>query len=160
MMPALQNIHVDGLDDVTEEEFSMLNVSQVLTASDSVIREIHKELNLDNVDHIRQCNLNKRSVTKEKLAEWLETVCYILDSYSVPLLKKAVSAIDRCAKRIDELQKEKIDDQKGIIQLKDNNTNNNRFFFFSVHTCFPPAQVLKLSDRDWMHKIWLMFFVR
>ena len=118
-MPALQNIHVDELDDVTGEEFSMLNVSQVLTASDSVIRDIHKELNLDNVDLIRQCNLNKRSVTKEKLAEWLETVCYILDSYSVPLLKNAVSAIDRCAKRIDELQREKIDDQKEIIQLKD-----------------------------------------
>jgi hypothetical protein len=30
-----------------------------------------------------------------------------------------VSAIDCSAKRIDELQKEKIDDQKEIVQLKD-----------------------------------------
>jgi hypothetical protein len=63
--------------------------------------------------------LNERTLPKEKLAEWLETVCFILDSFSVPLLKNAVTSIDRSTKRIDELQKEKIDDQKKIIQLKD-----------------------------------------
>ena len=61
-------------------------------------------------------HLNKRSVTKENLAGWLETVCYILDSFSVPLLKKAARTIDRRTERIDELHKEKIDDQKTIIQ--------------------------------------------
>ena len=91
----------------------------MISASDSVFREMYKELNVDNIEIIKQCHLNKRSVPKEKLAEWLETVCYILDSFSVPLLKNAVSTIDRNAERIDELQKEKIDDQKTIIQLKD-----------------------------------------
>ena len=119
MMPAFQNDHVDQLDDVIKGEFDMLNVSQVISASDSVFREMYKELNRDNFDIIRQCHLNKRSVPKEKLAEWLETVCYILDSFSIPLLKNAVSTIDRNAKRIDELQKEKIDDQKKIIHLNE-----------------------------------------
>ena len=63
-------------------------------------------------------HLNKRLVTKENLAGWLETVCYILDSFSVPLLKKAARTIDRDTERIVELQKEKIDDQKTIIQLQ------------------------------------------
>ncbi len=59
--------------------------------------------------------MNKRSVTKDKLIGWLETVCYILDSLSVPLLQNAVPIVDR----IDELQKEKIGDQQKIIELQD-----------------------------------------
>ena len=118
-MPAFENDLINQLDDVINGEFKMLNVSQVISASDSIFREMHQELNLDNIDIIKQCHLNKRSISKEKLAEWLETVCYILDSVSVPLLKNAVSTIDRNTERIDELQKEKIEDQKTIIQLKD-----------------------------------------
>ena len=114
-MPALHNVHVNQLDTVVNGEFNMLNVSQVITATDSVFREMSKELNIDNDCMIKQAHLNKRTVPKEKLAEWLETVCYILDSFSVPLLKNAVSSIDLSAKRIDELQKEKIEDQNKII---------------------------------------------
>ena len=32
------------------------------------------------------CNLNEKSVIKEKLIEWLETLCCLLDSFSDPLL--------------------------------------------------------------------------
>jgi hypothetical protein len=46
-MWALQNDHVNQLDAVVNGEFNMLNVSQVLTASDSVLREMYKELNVD-----------------------------------------------------------------------------------------------------------------
>ena len=89
-MDALHNVHVNQLDTVVNGEFNMLNVSQVITATDSVFREMSKELNIDNDCMIKQAHLNKRTVPKEKLAEWLETVCYILDSFSVPLLKNAV----------------------------------------------------------------------
>ena len=118
-MAALQNVHVNRLRNVINGEFSMLNVSEVITASDSVLREMYSELNLDNDCIIRQSHLNKRTLPKEKLAEWLETVCYILDSFSVPLLKNAVSSTDCNIKRIDELQREKIEDQNEIIRLKD-----------------------------------------
>ena len=43
----------------------------------------------------------------------------ILDSFSLPLLKNAVNTIDRNAEQIDELRRDKIDDQKKIFQLKD-----------------------------------------
>ena len=107
------------LSAVIDGEFDLLNVSQVLTASDSVFREMQRELNLDNYARVKACHLNKRTVPKEKVAEWLETVCHIMDSFSVPLLKNAVSTADALTKRVDELQKEKIDDQKEIILLKD-----------------------------------------
>ncbi|KAL5250473.1 hypothetical protein ACHWQZ_G016267 [Mnemiopsis leidyi] len=119
MMPALQNDHVNDLDSIIEGEFNMLNVSQVLSASDSVLREMQRELNLDHVDRVKLCHLSKRTVPKEKLADWLETVCYIMDEFSVPLLKNAIRSVESLTKRIDELQREKIDDQRKIIQLKD-----------------------------------------
>ncbi|KAL5264664.1 hypothetical protein ACHWQZ_G005671 [Mnemiopsis leidyi] len=100
-------------------EFSFRNVSQVITASECVFRDMHKELNLGEVTHIRQSHLNKRTVPKEKLAEWLETVCHILDSFSIPFLKNAMSNMDSIKKRVDHLQEENINGQKEKIQLKD-----------------------------------------
>jgi hypothetical protein len=67
---------------------------------------------------LKQTHFNKRTLPKEKLAEWLKTVCYILDSFRVPLLKNAFSIIDSNTRRIDELLREKIDDQNKKIQLK------------------------------------------
>jgi hypothetical protein len=47
MMPALQNNHVNQLNAVVDGEFNMINDSQVITASDSIFREIYKESNVD-----------------------------------------------------------------------------------------------------------------
>ena len=54
MMDALHNVHVNQLDTVVNGEFNMLNVSQVITATDSVFREMSKELNIDNDCMIKQ----------------------------------------------------------------------------------------------------------
>ena len=44
----------------------------------------------------------------------MESVCYILDSFCVPLLENAVPIVDR----IGELQEDKIDDQAKILKLQ------------------------------------------
>ena len=44
-------------------------------------------------------------------------MCYILDSFSIPLLTNAAKVIDNQAGRIDEFQRGKIDDQQTIIKL-------------------------------------------
>ena len=120
MMAALQNDRTENqLSAVVDGQFDMLLVSQVITETDSIFRKIQQELNLKDYLSIRQSYLNKRHVSKENLAEWLEAVCKILDSLSVPLLKNAVSTCETMSERIDELQREKIDDQRKIIQLKD-----------------------------------------
>ena len=56
--------------------------------------------------------LAKRSVTEEKLASWLETVCCILDAVSW-LEKAALLPDDICV-----LKSEKITDQERIITLQ------------------------------------------
>ena len=115
-MSYIQNDHVDYLNDVSREEFNVLSVSKVMSATDSVFREMYQEMNVDRTVILRQTHFNKREasggVSKEKLAEWLETICYIMDSFTVPLLKKAAETIDNQTGRIDELQREKIDDQQ------------------------------------------------
>ena len=119
-MSTIQNDHVNLLKDVSREEFKVSSVSKVISATDSVFREMYQEMNVDKNLMFRQCHFNKREasggVSKEKLAEWLETVCYILD-FSLPLLNNAVNTIDRQTERIDELQRGKIDDQQTIIKL-------------------------------------------
>ena len=94
MLP-VQNDHVDGLDNIDESAFKELNVRQIIAARDSVFEEMCKELKVTNHHQIQACNLNKRNVTKEKIVGWLESVCYILDSFCVPLLENAVPIINR-----------------------------------------------------------------
>ena len=51
---------------------------------------------------------------EEKLVGWLETVSYILNSFSVQLLERAIPV----ANRIGKLQGEKIKDQAKILELQ------------------------------------------
>ena len=55
--------------------------------------------------------LNKQSVTKAQMAEFLFTAVYLLDHCCLPLMSSATS-------QIETLQEEKIADQKTIIQLQ------------------------------------------
>ena len=113
MLP-VHNDHVNGIDDIDGSAFKETYVRQIIDARDNVFGEMCKELNVTNHHHIQACNLNKRSVTKEKLVGWLETVCYILDSFSIPLLENPVPIVER----VCELQEEKIDDQAKILKLQ------------------------------------------
>ena len=66
---------------------------------------------LPNFDfwHTEMGHKGKRNVKKE----WLETVCFILDSHAVPLPHSA----QEVTQRVNELREEKIDDQDTIIRL-------------------------------------------
>ncbi len=113
MIP-VQNQHVSRLDDIIGPTFKELYVRQIVEARDSVFQDMCNDLNVTDHHSIQACNLNKRSVTKDKLVGWLETVCYILDSFSVPLLQNAVPFVER----IGELQEDKIQDQATILELQ------------------------------------------
>ena len=119
MIP-VENDHVNLLQDPIYGEFDLLNVSQVISARDSIFREMCREVNTDDPHHIQACFLkNRKGVTRDKLITWLETVSYILDSFSVPLLENAVRVINTKTERIEELQREKIGDQQTIIKLQE-----------------------------------------
>ena len=113
MIP-VSNDHVDRLDDIIGPVFKEMYVRQIIEAKNSVFEEIHKELKVNSSHCIQACYLNRKSITKDKLVGWLETVVYILDSFCVPLLENAVPLVDR----VTELQEEKIEDQAWIIELQ------------------------------------------
>ena len=113
MLP-LQTKHVDPLDFILEDDFKDLFVQQIVQGRDSVFNEICGELNISDFQNIQAVNLNKRSVTEEKLIGWLETVCYVLNSVSVPALQSAVPILEQ----VKNLKNEKIEDQSTIIKLQ------------------------------------------
>ena len=47
-----------------------------------------------------------------------ETLCVIVDCHSILIIQNAVGEIGRSTERVDQLQKDKISDQKTIIQLQ------------------------------------------
>jgi hypothetical protein len=73
MLPA-DNDQVNGIDDIDGSAFKEMYVHQIIDLRNSIFGEMRKELNVTNHYHIQACNLNKRSVTKENLVGWLETV--------------------------------------------------------------------------------------
>ena len=61
-------------------------INQVKKAKNSIFDEISKEI-CGSGNHIYLANQyfgNRKSVMKEKLGMWLETVCHILNEYCIP----------------------------------------------------------------------------
>ena len=114
MMP-LDNKHTESLQEYTCGPFKEVFVEQVTRARDSVFDEICQELNITEYQDVRACYMAKKTVTRDKLVTWLETVCCILDSFALPLLNCGVGMIED----FQEMKDEKIKDQETIIKLQD-----------------------------------------
>ncbi len=113
-MAQADNKHWDSLRDYTYEPFRGMFVEQVIQARGSVFDEMCKEMNVVQYGDVRAKNMAKKTITREKLTSWLETVCFILDSCAVPLLEKGVDVL----RTAEELKSEKVTDQKTIIELQ------------------------------------------
>ncbi len=102
-----------------------LFVKQVEKARNSVFTELLK-VNEMNVG----CDFNyvsarywkaKRAITKDKVCDWLETTCHILDQYCIPWLQKAAPLAEEVRTLRSEVQKVKAENtsyQKKIINLQ------------------------------------------
>ena len=116
MMPfPLQSEHLDMLDDamIKNSEFLPEYVDQIRMATDSIFKEIRSKIGVEHNDDVRFDKLNQRSVPRERLSEWLEVACRILENYCGSLLQSAVeTATDN---RI--FRKEKIAESTKIIEL-------------------------------------------
>ena len=123
MLP-LDNSLVKGLTKPTElQMFHKEFVKEIEKARDSVFIEICDELK-KRVDHRMIANQyfrNIKTVTKEKLGVWLETVAHILDQYCIPWLQKAATLAEEAHNlrmKVADLKAENSDYQKQIIQLQ------------------------------------------
>jgi len=102
-----------------EDPFNARHADQVARATNSVLNEMCYELDVKEYGDLVLKNLNKRSVTKEKLCDWLQTLCYILNRYASPHLQMAAERVDKQNISLIAEQKTVIDLQKELIEKKD-----------------------------------------
>ena len=107
------NRHLNNLVDFPDydEPFCSKIADQFARAKTGLMNEMCLELGIKDYSDIRACNLNKRTVSKEKLCEWLECICFMLDAFAAPHMQCAVN-------RVEELTLEKNSDQEKIIDLQ------------------------------------------
>ena len=92
---------------------------QVARATNSVFNEMCHELDVKEYGEFVLKNLNKRSVSKEKLCDWLQTVCFILNGYAAAHLQMAAERVDKQNISLIAKQRTVIDLQKKLIEKKD-----------------------------------------
>ena len=90
-------------------------VKQVKNATQTLFEEMCGSCGVSDSQNLRACYLNKTSIHKATLAEWLETTVFLLNSCAIPLLDFAVEDLSE----VEQLKSEKIEDQKRIIELQD-----------------------------------------
>lgn len=112
----LENKHLENLDDrmIENEQFKSMYVDQIENARDSIFQEMCNAVKVTDFDDLRADCFNQKNISKAQLCGWLETVCYILNTYAVPVLNSGSSLPDD----ISMLKDEKISDQKDIIDLQ------------------------------------------
>ena len=114
----LSNQYIDVMDDDMCEEletFDPLYVGQILDSRNKIFDAMCKETGCSQYDQLRSYMFDTRSITKTMLAEWLETVCRILDAYAEPVLTAACNM----TKEVGALKNSRIEDQKKIIELQE-----------------------------------------
>ena len=112
----LTNDHIDWMGDCDPAIFKGISVQQLISARNSVCDEMCDKLNIGQnmYDDIRAANMAKKTVTRDMLTDWLETACWILNVFAVPLLESAVDMSEEYQK----LKDKKIEAQKCIIELQ------------------------------------------
>ena len=110
-----KNKHLRYFTDVNFDhrvDFNGRYVEQVLTGMESVRDEIREESGYTVIE--TELMLSKTSITRKKLAYWVETLMHLLGHRALPLLEKAV----KVQEKVETLQEDKIKDQETIIQLQ------------------------------------------
>ena len=95
----------------TDNLFCEGNLKEVHEASRLLLSDMCKIFGVQDPKKLIPEDLNKPSVVKAQMAEWLFSAIHLLDNCCFPLMSNARS-------QLESLQEEKIDDQKEIIKLQ------------------------------------------
>ncbi|KAL5249965.1 hypothetical protein ACHWQZ_G015891 [Mnemiopsis leidyi] len=95
----------------TDNHFCEENVREVQESSRMLVNDICKVFGAESLKNFTPAMMNKPSVVKAQMAEWLFSAIHLLDQCSLPLMSNA-------RVQLENLQEEKIADQKNIINLQ------------------------------------------
>ena len=94
------------------------NLKEVRNSSGMLFSDMCREFGVEGAKNLSPSILNKNSVSKAQVAEFLFTVVYILDHCCLPLMSSATS-------QLETLQSEKKSGQKTIIELQQDLISKN-----------------------------------
>ena len=109
------NNYLEGIDDTgigTDNFFGEVNLREVQKVCSTMFSDICRVYGCDNPQKLSPEVLNKNNVVKAQMAEWLFTSIYMLNECCLPLMSSARTTIE-------QLQEEKICDQKTVIELQE-----------------------------------------
>ena len=100
-------------------QFDFKVFDQIVETKDKIFDEICRDIHVEKHEEIRSVFLNKRTVSKDSLCLWLESVCGLLDSFCIPALREAMSKCDEQNHKIIDSQETIIDLQAKVINNRD-----------------------------------------
>ena len=95
----------------TDNVFCEVNVKEVQESSRLLVNDICKTFGAESLTNLTPAMMNKNTVVKAQMAEWLFSAIYLLEQCSLPLMSNA-------RVQLENLNEEKIEDQKSIIKLQ------------------------------------------
>ena len=105
----LNEIHETSIG--TDNVFCEINVKEVQNSSRLLVNDICKTFGAESLTNLTPAMMNKNTVVKAQMAEWLFSAIYLLEQCSLPLMSNA-------RVQLENLNEEKIEDQKSIIKLQ------------------------------------------
>ena len=107
--------YLEGIGDTgigTDNHFGEVNLREVQRVCSTMVSDISKVYGCDDPEKIYPEALIKNNVVKAQMAEWLYTAIELLNRCCLPLMSSARTTIE-------QLQEEKINDQRTIIELQE-----------------------------------------
>ena len=96
----------------TDNHFGEDNLRELNKSCSSLLSDMCNVYGCDDPKKFSPDVLNKNNVVKAQMAEWLFTAIHLLEECCVPLMSSA-------RKTIEQLQEEKISDQRTVIELQE-----------------------------------------
>ena len=100
------------------DPFNARHAEQVQRATSTILTEMCVSTGVGSFDHLTPDNLNKRTVTKDKLCQWLGAFVHIMDRFANPHLQMAVKCLEQISTELLAEEKKVIEHQSTVIELQ------------------------------------------
>ena len=102
-----------------DDPFNARHAEQVSRALSIILTDMSVATGVRTFDHLTPDNLNKRTVTKERLCQWLGAFTFMMNRFANPHLQMAVERLDKINAELLEEKKTVIDLQAKLIEKRD-----------------------------------------
>ena len=105
-------------DDPDYDPFNTRHAEQVSRALSIILTDMSVATGVRTFDHLTPDNLNKRTVTKERLCQWLGAFTFMMNRFANPHLQMAVERLEKISDELLEEKKKVIELQSNVIELQ------------------------------------------